>query len=114
LLGTLDEVRIYDKAIGPNEIRILKTIWNSVTAIENNSKSVTIYPNPTVGVFNVSGLDNPVLNLSMSDVTGQPVNITYAITDSEVQVSYSRQTPGGLILKLKPLPECCIAKSYSY
>jgi len=36
LRGTLDEVRIYDKALAPDEIETLPSIWSAVTSVPGN------------------------------------------------------------------------------
>ncbi|GHN02646.1 hypothetical protein WSM22_41350 [Cytophagales bacterium WSM2-2] len=113
LFGTLDEVRIYDRALGPNEIKTLKTTWNSVTAIENTLAAITLYPNPASGIINVSGLSSPVLNVSLADVTGQSVPVTYSAIDSDLHIAYNRHT-GLLILKIETESGVLYRKILSY
>ena len=102
LFGTLDEVRIYDHALGPNEIAGLKTIWNSVTAVEDHShQNISVYPNPSSGTLYVKGIDQPVLNVLLIDVTGRSVGATYSITESGIlQVNYN-SVKGILFLKIE-------------
>jgi len=115
LLGTLDEVRIYDRALGPNEIKTLKATWNSITAIENTpGRIITVYPNPASGVLNVQGLNSTVLNVSIIDVAGQSINATYSTTDSELLVNYNRHSPGLLILKIETATGVMYCKILSY
>ena len=54
LHGSLDEVRIYDKALAPNEITTLKSLWNIITNAEDPAHiDFSLYPNPSQGVFNI-------------------------------------------------------------
>jgi hypothetical protein len=103
LFGTLDEVRIYDKALGPNEIATLKTLWNSVTAVENNAHAkITVYPNPSNGELFVKGIDQPVLNVFVIDITGRYSNTAYSMDESGVlHVNYPATSRGILILKIQ-------------
>ncbi len=107
LYGTLDEVRIYDKALGPNEIITLKSLWSTVTttvtAIEDNSlPGITVYPNPSSGIVNVKGIDQPVLNVSVIDVMGRNSNAAFSIDGSGIlQVNYNAPGTGILILKIE-------------
>ncbi|HTJ50615.1 MAG TPA: LamG-like jellyroll fold domain-containing protein [Cyclobacteriaceae bacterium] len=115
LFGTLDEVRIYDKALGPNEIIGLKSIWNSITAVEHNSSVVAIYPNPSSGILTVTGVDEPVLNVSIVNVTGQNLAATFSILDSNnLEVKYDHQAPGVFFLKIETTTRVIYRKLIAY
>ncbi|HTH56678.1 MAG TPA: LamG-like jellyroll fold domain-containing protein [Cyclobacteriaceae bacterium] len=103
LYGILDEVRIYDKALGPNEIATLKSIWNNITAVEPTStENILVYPNPTGGKFSVKGVQGLVVNISVSDLTGRELNTTYSTEESGVlQVNVNGTNAGLLILKIE-------------
>jgi len=106
LYGTLDEVRIYDHALGPNEIATLKTLWNSITAVENHSdQKIRVYPNPSSGELCVEGIDQPVVNVLLTDVTGRSVSATYFVNDSGIlQLNY-QSAMGILFLKIETTTE---------
>jgi hypothetical protein len=108
LYGTLDEVRIYGEALGPNEIITLKTLWYTgttgpVTGIQGEPEGLTIYPNPSTGVVNVKGINEPVTNVSLVDMTGRSINTNYSFPESDdlLHVEFSAGSTGILILKIE-------------
>jgi len=112
LFGTLDEVRIYDKALGPNEIMTLKSIWNNVTAVEKTATyDIVVYPNPSAGKLNVRGIRDAVVNVSVADVTGRDLNTTYSLGESGIlQVNFDGLNSGMLILKIETAAEVIYRK----
>jgi len=115
LFGTLDEVRIYDNALGPNEIITLKTLWNTVTAVQEKPQAITLYPNPSSGVVNVKGIDQPVTNVSLTDITGRSIDAIYSNQNSvTLQVNYNALNSGVLILKIETASEVIYRKILSY
>ena len=112
LYGTIDEVRIYDKALGPNEIITLQTIWNSVTAVEKNSTSgIIIYPNPSFGELYIKGIIDPVSNISIFDSAGRNSNTTFSMDElGVVHVKYKNINSGILILKIETTTEVIYKK----
>ena len=82
LTGTLDEVRMYDEALQPDEIAGLKDLWNSevITDVtESLSSQVVIYPNPAAdGVIYVKGVEHTGPLFGLTDLAGksQPLSIT--------------------------------------
>src|SRR5690606_13948336 len=57
LRGVLDEVRIYNAIVAPDEINGLKNKWNTIVAsVEDELSKISAYPNPTEGDFFVSGV----------------------------------------------------------
>ncbi len=112
LFGTLDEVRIYDKALGPNEIIKLKTLWNTVTALQDELvASLSIFPNPSIGVINVKGIHQPIINVALLDILGRPIESSYSYVDSEklLQVNF-KSAPEVLILKIETIKEIVFRK----
>ncbi|HCW07491.1 MAG TPA: laminin G [Cytophagales bacterium] len=79
LYGTLDEVRIYDKALGPNEIKVLPNLWNDVTSIEPGAQAVHVYPNPSSGEITVSGISESVHTVAVIDLAGKSKNIPFSL-----------------------------------
>ncbi len=119
LFGTLDEVRIYDKALGPNEIITLKSLWNStpVTAIQQiPDQSITLYPNPSAGVINVGGISQLVSNVSFTDMTGRslsPSSFTQD-TDGLLKIYFKSTSPGVFILKIETISGVIFRKLLAY
>jgi hypothetical protein len=115
LFGDLDEVRIYDKTLGPNEIVKLQSLWNSVTAVQEK-QNVTLYPNPSSGMITLQGIEHPVRNISMVDVTGRPVRCYFVDESNQgsIQVYYTYDCPGVLILKIETESDLILRKVISY
>ena len=105
LRGVLDEVRIYDKALAPNEIEMLKTLWNTeaVTAVANeNRHDVVAYPNPASGTFQIMNLKEPVTDVELIDITGRKINSTHSSTgDGILRVEFDKTVHGFIILKIE-------------
>ncbi len=76
LRGSIDEVRIYDEALQPDEIATLNSLWNITTGITQEAEtSVAIYPNPTRGNINIVSLSE-IWNIRLWDLLGKEVDIT--------------------------------------
>jgi len=103
LRGTLDEVRIYDKALAPNEIETLKTLWNTVTAVRNEpGQGITVYPNPASHILFVKGLQQPATNVELVDVTGRKITgVSYHVDDENLVVEFDQMARGLVILKVE-------------
>lgn len=114
LYGTIDEVRIYDKSLGPNEILMLKTIWSDMTSIEQNNSNIIIFPNPSSGEVNVKGIDRPVVDVHLVDVTGQAFNISYSQDSELLSIVYKKSNTGILILKIETTTDVIYRKILSY
>ncbi len=56
LKGSLDEVRIYNAAISPDEIKTLETLWdNTITGVDDEMEQTpVVYPNPSGGMIHIS------------------------------------------------------------
>ena len=105
LRGTLDEVRIYDKALAPNEIETLKSLWNAepVTAVpKENGPGVIVYPNPARGTIQVMNLRSPVIQAGLFDTTGRKISSTYSSTSEGIlHIEFDKTVHGLIILKLE-------------
>ena len=102
--GTLDEIRIYDKALSPREIATLKTVWNTVTETsEEPLKELTIFPNPAEGSVQVEGLMAPVRSVTVFDVTGRIISSSWsnAIDDKKLIIEYSAFGYSLLLVKIE-------------
>ena len=82
LRGSIDEVRLYDKALAPDEIEGLKSLWNITTDIEESVNDVAMYPNPSYGVVNFKGITD-IRSVEVWDVTGRKIQATYTFIESE-------------------------------
>lgn len=103
LRGVLDEVRIYDKVLAPNEIETLKDLWNTfVTGTENNLEQVSVYPNPTDGPLYVRGISaDKIQKLEIFDMSGKSIPFETFSQPDGIGISMSGQKTGMAILKLQ-------------
>jgi hypothetical protein len=102
LRGTLDEVRVYDTSLNPEEIRTLKSIWNVPTGVENPSNILVIYPNPSAGDFYIKGINNHILkNIYIVDISGRPVNFISNKSGDDMHIAVYNQTAGLFILTVQ-------------
>jgi hypothetical protein len=99
--GSLDEVRIYDKALAANEIATLQSLWSIITDVEIEPHTdFTLYPNPSQGVFNILGLAQ-IKNVDVWDMMGRKIKASYNyISLLALQVAVDR-TPGIAIVKIE-------------
>lgn len=102
LRGSLDEVRIYNAVVPPDEISTLKDKWHEVvTGIEDNARAIEIYPNPAKREFFVR-TDLPVTatSLQLYDVNGRPIPFEVSDSQSDAKITLSDGTTGLLILRM--------------
>ena len=113
LHGSLDEVRIYDEALTPDEIETLRSIWNLVTNIpDENIEAITLYPNPSPGIINISGIDR-IIRVEVSDIAGRiiPIKHTYHEKEFSYQIEIDT-TPGIVLIKIETSTEVFYRKMF--
>lgn len=94
--GTVDEVRIYDKALSPDEIKVLPTLWNLTTGLTDPGNDVVLYPNPSTGIIHIS-CARPISDIKVSDVSGR--NLDYVILVRDVDtISVALNVPPGMVI----------------
>jgi len=75
LIGLLDEIRLYNATLQPNEIGLLKDLWQeeTVTAIDDLTKNIAqAYPNPVRdGKFWIDYPLEDIVKLQLLDVNGK-------------------------------------------
>jgi hypothetical protein len=112
LNGALDEVRIYDKALSPDEIVKLKTLWNSevVTGLEQES-SLVPYPNPVHdGKLSINGNWSEIKKIEMTDLSGRDVAFQTAHFASHIEIQAPDGLTGVMLLKIITEKEVSIFK----
>lgn len=101
LRGSLDEVRIYDKGLEPNEIATLKLLWNNITPVgESIHTDFFVYPNPSQGLLNIKS-SKQIKNIALWDITGREVKPTQNYQEDKIHHLTIDATPGILILKIE-------------
>ena len=72
-MEVFDEVRIYDKALPPDEIATLKSLWTIITDVEKGIDSdFSLYPNPSKGAFR-SRWFRDIKNVEVRDMTERKI-----------------------------------------
>lgn len=103
LQGSLDEVRIYDTALAPNEIATLRSLWSIVTGVQDeNQDGLRLFPNPSQGVINITGFDR-IKKVEIWDLTGRKIHVSYSFLEQGklLQVEVDKTTHGFVILEIQ-------------
>ena len=101
LHGSLDEVRIYDKALPPDEIATLKSLWTIVTDVENGiDADFSLYPNPSKGAIRIVGLEN-IKNVEARDMTGRKIRASYGYEEGLTFYAELDTSPGIIFVKIE-------------
>ncbi len=104
LRGTLDEVRIYDVALSPDEIETLKTIWSPdpVTGLTQKERDrYFVYPNPARGTLFIKDIDSGVTAVELLDVTGRKVEASWSYSGQEIQINFAGAVRGLIVLRIQ-------------
>lgn len=103
LRGSLDEVRIYDKALAPDEISTLKSLWYEVTAREDDTagSNISVYPNPSHGIVTIDGVRG-IRKIKLLTITGSTIDASYSYNETEnnYQLKFNT-TPGIVIVRIE-------------
>jgi len=102
LRGSLDEVRLYNAGLAPDEINTLRTVWNAVTALDSSDESITLFPNPFQTNFHLNGIPREAIqDLKLYTINGQSVAFTMNFSDGRIQVTPEGPIDGLLIVKIQ-------------
>jgi len=102
LVGSVDEVKLWDKEIPVTQIARLKDQWLTSTGIDNIYLIERLYPNPAKDIIHIefSGtiqIENiSLLNLEGREVSGYKVNIQ----SSGIVIEISQTKPGLYLLRM--------------
>ncbi|MEI9917646.1 MAG: LamG-like jellyroll fold domain-containing protein [Bacteroidota bacterium] len=105
LKGILDEVRIYNETLSPEEIVTLKTLWHSelVTGLENDETLVP-YPNPARGgVININTPASMIDGVSLTDILGRAVAFTIVNHTDRTEIRLDDNVSGLLLINIHTL-----------
>ena len=110
LSGTLDEVRIYNNTLLPDEIISLKSTWNIITNIQEEAHDEFIlYPNPSNGTITITGTDG-IKNIEVWDTTGRIVPTSYSSREGSFFEVEVHPSPGIFIMKIETLAKTLYRK----
>lgn len=102
--GVLDEVRIYDQALQPDEIALLKDLWHDeipTSADPLKEQLVEVYPNPvTTGAFTIVSPGSEILDIRMISVDGREVPLQIENDGGKATLTIMRFRKGIFILKM--------------
>lgn len=103
LRGVLDEVRIYNAIVPPDEISTLKTKWREVvTGVESDPEKMQVYPNPAEGDFFLSNIAlNRIQNVNVFDANGKMQHVDASQQGNTVKISLANRVKGVFILSLQ-------------
>lgn len=79
-------------------LEITGTSTVSVQELEPENSMLTVYPNPSNGVFSLI-IEENVENIEISDLTGKIVKSMSNITQSQMEIDLSTQSKGVYIIK---------------
>ncbi len=102
LKGSVDEVRIYDKSLSPDEIKSLGSLWyHTVTGANDEINSgLTVYPNPSKGTIHVS-IDETIIKIEVWDLKGIKVFDTLPDQSRSLIQCQVNSRPGIYYLKIQ-------------
>ena len=101
LHGSLDEVRIYDKALTSDEIATLKSLWTMITDVEKGVETdFSLYPNPSKGAIRIVGLDK-IKNVEVWDMTGRKIDASFGYEEGLTFYAEIDTSPGIIFVKIE-------------
>ncbi len=102
LLGSVDEVKLWDKEIPVRQIELLKNQWSILSGINENYSIERIYPNPASDVINVEFTDNrQIKHISLFASDGKEVSgCNFYIQSSGVKIEIPHTRPGLYLLRI--------------
>jgi hypothetical protein len=104
LNGTLDEVRIYDEALQPDEIATLKSAWSNevVTGTSEAMAGLRVYPNPSrQHLIYVEGKNTSEYEVGLYDLMGRTLATEITETAGIMRISMPERVSGTVIVKIR-------------
>jgi hypothetical protein len=103
LLGSVDEVKIWDKEIPISQIEQLKNQWATAAGIINDEVISRIYPNPAHNIISVELKDNSMVEyISLFSLDGREIlNYLVRLTHNGIIIQIPRVSSGLYLLKIK-------------
>jgi hypothetical protein len=111
LKGTLDEVRLYDKALAPDKIPILMSLWDTTTGLDEEIAEVSLYPNPSTGVIIINGIHESA-SVTVTDITGRVIAANVVFNEDEGRFHISVEQKGMVIILLNTACKTIVRKVF--
>ena len=94
--GSIDELRIYNRALTGDEVRNLYSVQTTEVQDHNDKSGIAVYPNPSGGTlhYNLSESDEKIQHIRVTDINGQIV-FNEAVVSNESEL-YVGNLPEGL------------------
>lgn len=100
--GTIDDVRIYKRALTLSDIQTLYN-WTGINETFNNSESqIILYPNPTTNYLNISIKENNFIHkIEIFDIAGKVTEVkSFKKSDEVIEIDISKLADGVYFLKI--------------
>lgn len=101
LKGILDEVRIYNQILSPEEIATLKTLWHNEVVGLDDQETLQPYPNPAAGVIHIDTPASQIDTISLTDVLGREISFTLIDQSGKIEIRIEGNSSGMMLLKIK-------------
>lgn len=103
LFGVLDEVRIYNATLMPDEIHTLPSVWNDViTGLGPEEISLDVFPNPARGHFFIRHSNTTLIkSVKVYDLHGREVKSSMTRTQEQTQVIIGERSGGMLLVEIQ-------------
>lgn len=111
--GVLDEIRLYDEALQPDEISLLQTLWtDEVPTAVNQWREVDIrmYPNPSRGIVTFDHAGKSIKSVELFSLEGKPLAIEWLNLGDASVINAERCGKGMYIIKVTTDDGCRYAR----
>lgn len=100
--GTIDDVRIYKRALSTTEIQNLHTTISSVGFNKDMNNQISIYPNPSSTYLNIKINEEIKINkIEIFNLSGQKINSkTFNDFENNEQIDINQLKEGNYLLKI--------------
>lgn len=115
LNGVLDEVRLYNKILSPDEIATLKTLWNEdeeppITGLESD-QSLRPYPNPShKGAFSIDTPLAEIRKITLTDLSGRAMEFKTIDHADRTEIQTGSDFRGMMLLKVSTATKTSVFK----
>jgi hypothetical protein len=111
LKGLLDEVRLYNKSLSPEEIATLKTLWRTEVVGLEEENTMIPYPNPAKGgVVTINMPSSEISTIFVTDVFGRELEFTRIGYTDRTEIRMGDELKGIVFLKVMTMKSSSIFK----